>query len=130
MTGLTHVRLLVDDFGPALAFYRDALGFKAVVDVPGVYVELDTGAARIGLCARSLMESVVGAPLQSAGRADAVLQFGVADVDAAADLLRARGVAPVTAPHDQPAWALRVCHVRDPAGRLLEMSSPLASPTR
>ena len=60
MTGLTHLRLLVDDFAPMLAFYRDVLGFKAVIEVPGVYIELDTGAARIGLCARTLMESVIG----------------------------------------------------------------------
>jgi catechol 2,3-dioxygenase-like lactoylglutathione lyase family enzyme len=130
VTGLTHLRLLVDDFGPMLAFYRDALGFKAVVDVPGVYIELDTGAARIGLCARTLMESVVGAPLEVSARADAVLQIGVADVDAAADLLRARGVTLVTVPHDQSSWAMRVCHVHDPAGRLLEMSAPLAAATR
>ena len=46
MTGLTHARFVVDDFAPMLAFYRDALGFKVVLDVPQTYVELDTGAAR------------------------------------------------------------------------------------
>jgi uncharacterized glyoxalase superfamily protein PhnB len=73
---------------------------------------------------------VVGAPLEVSARADAVLQIGVADVDAAADLLRARGVTLVTVPHDQSSWAMRVCHVHDPAGRLLEMSAPLAAATR
>jgi catechol 2,3-dioxygenase-like lactoylglutathione lyase family enzyme len=130
VTGLTHVRILVDDFAPMLAFYRDALGFKVVVDVPGPYVELDTGAARIGLCARTLMEAVIGAPMRGDARADAVLQFGVADLDAAADLLRERGVALATEPHDQVAWGLRLFHVRDPAGRLLEMTVPLAPPPR
>jgi lactoylglutathione lyase len=125
VTGLTHVRFVVDDFGPMLAFYRDALGFKVVVDVPATYVELDTGAARIGLCARSLLEGVVGTAMQSRAGADLVLQFGVADVDAAADLLRGRGVRLVTEPHDQSTWRLRICHVRDPAGHVLEMSTPL-----
>jgi catechol 2,3-dioxygenase-like lactoylglutathione lyase family enzyme len=130
VTGLTHVRLLVDDFAPMLAFYRDALGFKVVVDVPTTYVELDTGAARIGLYARKLMEKVIGAPLASVGGDDAVLQIAVADVDAACDLLKARGVELVTAPQDQPAWMMRVFHVRDPAGRLLEMAAPLAAASR
>lgn len=130
MTGLTHVRMLVDDFAPMLAFYRDALGFKVVVDVPGTYVELDTGAARIGLCARTLMESVVGVPMRSDAHADAVLQFGVADLAAAADHLRRRGVTLVTEPHDQPAWGMRIFHVRDPGGRLLEMTRPLAAASR
>jgi catechol 2,3-dioxygenase-like lactoylglutathione lyase family enzyme len=130
MTGLTHVRMLVDDFAPMLAFYRDALGFRAVVDVPGTYVELDTGAARIGIFARTQMESVVGAPLAATGGGDIVLQIAVADVDAAADLLRARGVVLATTPHDQAAWMMRVFHVRDPAGRLLEMTQPLPATPR
>ena len=130
MTGLTHVRFVVDDFAPMLAFYRDALGFKVVVDVPQVYVELDTGAARIGLCSRGVMEGVVGAPMPAEAQGDTVFQFGVVDVDAAADLLKRRNVAWVTAPHDQPAWVMRVFHVRDPAGHLLEMTTPLAAAAR
>ncbi|MEO6929696.1 MAG: VOC family protein [Casimicrobiaceae bacterium] len=126
MTGLTHVRLLVDDFASMLSFYRDALGFKVVVDVAQTYIELDTGAARVGLYARSMMESVAGVSLRAAGGGDVVLQFAVADVDAAADLLRARGVALVTAPHEQAAWRMRVFHVRDPLGHLLEMTTPLS----
>ncbi len=127
MTGLTHVRLLVDDFAPMLAFYRDVLGFKVVVDVPQTYIELETGAARIGLCARSLMEGVLGTPMTTAGGGDLLLQVGVADVDAAADLLRSRHATLLTAPHDQPAWGMRVCHVRDPAGHVLEMTEPIGN---
>jgi catechol 2,3-dioxygenase-like lactoylglutathione lyase family enzyme len=122
--------MLVDDFVPMLAFYRDVLGFKVVVDIRDTYVELDTGAARIGLCARTLMESVVGAPMRGDAGADAVLQFGVADLAAAAGLLRERGITLATEPHDQAAWGLRIFHVRDPAGRLLEMTVPLAATTR
>ena len=125
MTGLTHVRLLVDDFAPMLAFYRDVLGFKVVVDVPQTYVELETGAARVGLCARSLMEGVLGTPMTTVAGGDLLLQIGVADVDAAADLLRGRRATLLTEPHDQPAWAMRICHVRDPAGHVLVMSAPL-----
>ena len=70
------------------------------------------------------------APLDARAGGDLVLQFGVADVDAAARLLRERGVPLVTLPHDQPAWRLRICHVSDPAGHVLEMSAPLAPSNR
>ncbi len=132
MTGLTHVRLIAGDLAPMLAFYRDALGFKVVVDVPGTYVELDTGAARIGIAATPVMAGALGAAMRGGGAGgDAVLlQLSVADVDAAADLLRARGVAPVTEPRDQAAWMLRVCHVRDPAGTLIELAAPIPGKTR
>lgn len=126
MNGLTHLRLVADDFAPMLAFYRDALGFKVVVDVPQAYLEFDTGAARIGIVARALMQEVVGAPLRTRGGDDLLMQIGVSDVDAAADLMRARNVPLATSPHDQPAWGLRIFHVRDPAGHLLEMAAPLS----
>jgi len=126
MTGLTHARFVVDDFAPMLAFYRDALGFKVVLDVPQTYVELDTGAARVGLCSRALMESVTGAPMRAAAGGDVVFQFSVADVDAAADLLRARNVVLLTAPHDQASWGMRIFHVRDPLGHVLELTMPIA----
>jgi catechol 2,3-dioxygenase-like lactoylglutathione lyase family enzyme len=115
-----------------MAFYRDALGFAVVVDVPGVYVELDTGAARIGLVARAVMANAVVPLERTAGShhgaaGDVVLQVRVANVDAAAEWLAERGVELASTPHDQPNWMLRVAHVRDPAGHLVELTTPLAS---
>ncbi len=131
MTGLTHVRFVVDDFAPMTAFYRDTLGFKVAVDVPGVYVELDTGAARIGLVARAVMTAALGAShgavAAGAGPGDAILQIQVASVDAAAEWCEERGVALLSRPHDQPSWYLRVVHLVDPAGHLIELTSPLAA---
>ena len=34
-TAVSHVRYLVRDFPPVLHFYRDVLGLKLAVDVPG-----------------------------------------------------------------------------------------------
>jgi catechol 2,3-dioxygenase-like lactoylglutathione lyase family enzyme len=126
MRGLTHVRWIVRDMGPMIAFYRDTLGFKVVVDVPGTYAEVDTGGARVGICAAALMADVVGAPVATGPGDDVLVQIRVDDVDAAAAFVRAKGVALVTEPHDQPAWLMRIAHVRDPAGHLIELFTPLA----
>ena len=40
------MRLLVDDFAPMAAFYRDAVGFEVVVDASQIgYMEFATGEA-------------------------------------------------------------------------------------
>jgi len=127
MNGLTHLRWIVADMAPMIAFYRDTLGFKLVVDVPQTYAEVDTGAARIGICARSVMAEEIGAPVAATAGDDALLQIRVDDVDAAADFLRAKGIRLVTDPHDQHAWLMRIAHVRDPIGHLIELYSPLTS---
>lgn len=126
MNGLTHVRWMVHDMGPMVAFYRDTLGFKVVADVPGTYVEIDTGGARVGICPATLMASVIGAPVATGPGDDVLLQIRVEDVDSAAKFLRAKGVTMVTEPHDQPTWLIRIAHVRDPCGHLIELFTPLA----
>jgi hypothetical protein len=40
-------------------------------------------------------------------------------------VLSGRGVQFVTEPHDQEAWVLRVAHLRDPEGNLIEINAPL-----
>jgi lactoylglutathione lyase len=127
MTGLTHVRWLTDDLAGMVAFYRDVLGFRVVVDVPGTYAELDTGAARIGLYLAQLMSAVLGERVATASANDVVLGIQVDDVDATARRLQQNGVMLTKPPHDQPAWRLRVAHLRDPAGHLLELWAPLAN---
>ncbi len=128
MNGLTHVRWLVADLAPCVAFYRDVMGFRVAVNVPSTYVEFDTGSARIGLYKAGLMGAVLGAPAGTRTGDDVVLGIRVDDVDAAAAALAAKGVALVKPPHDQSAWCLRVAHLRDPAGHLIELYAPLPHP--
>jgi lactoylglutathione lyase len=125
MASLSHVRWLVADLEPCRHFYRDQLGLKQVVDVPGVYVEFETGGARIALYRADLMAQVVGEPAAGRGSSDVVLCLRVDDVDGAATRLADAGVVPVRTPHDQPAWLQRVAHFRDPAGHLIELWAPL-----
>jgi catechol 2,3-dioxygenase-like lactoylglutathione lyase family enzyme len=127
---LSHVRCLVADFEPLLRFYRDVLGLKVAVDVPGVYAELETGGARLAFYRADLMAGVVGGAVATRPGDDFVICLRVDNVDAAANRVKLAGIALVTPPHDQTAWVQRVAHLRDPAGHLVELWSPLPPPPR
>ena len=125
---LTHVRLLTADTEPMLRFYRDVLGLEVTLDAGGgVYYELSNpGGAILALFRRDLMTGMLGAELPPPGRSDAaMLTFEVADVDEAARSLRERGAELVTEPFDYEVAFLRVAHVRDPDGNLVEINAPL-----
>ena len=126
---LTHIRLLVDSFGPCFRFYKESLELHLVQgDAHGPYAEFLAGQVILALYDRKLMAGVVGtsAPPTVADAQDrVVLCFKVDDVDAAAARLQAQGVALVTEPTDRPDWLIRTAHVRAPDGTLVELNSPL-----
>jgi lactoylglutathione lyase len=128
---LTHVRLCVDDLPACIAFYRDVLGLTAKFDHEGtVYVEFETGTPgmTIGLFKHELMQAAIGKPHDNAQKVGerVLLTFYVKSVDAAFAELKAKGVTVASEPKDQPQWMIRVAHVRDPAGNLIELHQPLA----
>ena len=57
-----------------------------------------------------------------------LLAAGVADVDAAYEELKAKGVTFVRPPTDQR-WGLRTAHFADPEGNLWEINQPIGSKT-
>jgi lactoylglutathione lyase len=125
---LTHVRLLVDDFDASLRFYRDALRLPLALEAgDGVYAEFDAGHATLALYRRDLMSDVVGTADKSGTSEsdDVVITFAVDSVDDTVEELRGRGVVFVREPHDQEAWMIRVAHLRDPDGHLLEINAPI-----
>ncbi len=124
---LTHIRLLVDDIEGSRNFYMGKFGLsEQLTVVEGIYYELVAGPCILALYKRELMESVGGVPAASEQAVDKVaLTFQVEDVDTAYSELKAKGVAFVTEPHDQEAWVLRVAHLRDPEGNLIEINAPL-----
>ena len=121
---VSHLRLVVADLEPAIAFYRDVLEAEPAVNVPKTYAEFDTAGARLALVSDATMGAVVGRAAPRAGDA-VVVCLRVDDVDAAAKRIKARGASMVREPHDQPAWLQRVAHLRDPAGNLVELWSRL-----
>jgi catechol 2,3-dioxygenase-like lactoylglutathione lyase family enzyme len=115
---LTHVRLLVDDYGASFRFYRDVLGLQATFgDESSGYADFRAGdGSALALFDRSEQGEVV--PVREAGDG-ALLVFGVDDVDAEAQRLAEFVVA---APADRADWGIRVTYVRDPAGTLIELN--------
>ncbi len=128
---LTHVRLLVEDTARCLAFYRDALGLEVTLEAgDGIYYELAAGDVLLALYRRDLMGQMMGAELPPPARSDAVaFTFQVHDVDRTAEQLRERGVELVTEPMDYDVAFLRLAHLRDPEGNLIEINAPLSAPT-
>ena len=124
---LTHIRLLVDDIDACRSFYKDKLSLKEQLGVvEGIYCEFVAGNCILALYKRELMESVAGVAMAGEKVIDKVaLTFEVAEVDVAYKALRTKGVEFVTEPHDQEAWVLRVAHLRDPEGNLIEINAPL-----
>lgn len=125
---LTHTRLLVNDTEACRRFYAETLGLgDPVVEVEGIYYEFVAGPGRLGLYKRELMQDVAGVAQAARSGDQAVLTFQVANVDAAYAEIKARGANFVTEPHNQDAWVLRVAHLRDPEGNLIELNASLSS---
>jgi lactoylglutathione lyase len=124
---LTHVRLLVQDYVSCYRFYRDVLGLKPrFKEENGVYEEFDAGNVMLALFKRELMADVVTSVPRPLHRSDqVVLCFNVANVDECHRQLTSQGVTFETPPHDQPNWMIRVAHLRDPDGNLIEINQPL-----
>ena len=114
---LTHVRLLVDDFGTVFRFYRDTLRLECTYgDETGPYADFDTGSATLAVFTRDAQSTTVD--LRHAGDA-AVCVIHVDDVDATAARLG------LPKPVSRGDWGIRVAYVRDPAGNLLELNSSI-----
>lgn len=123
---ITHIRFLVDDLARDVVFYRDVMLLRQVVDVPGVYAELDAGAVRLAFYRRDLMSGVLGEACGARNGDDVVLALRVRSVDEEAARLAAMGILLVKPPHDQETWHQRVAHLRDASGRIVELWMPLA----
>ena len=113
---LSQVRLLVDDFGEALRFYRDVLGLVTTFgEDEGPYASFRAGDGAIAIFERSGQGEVVGLRLPGDG---ALVVLEVDDADAEVARLRDHVIA---GPVDQPDWGGRVAYLRDPDGNLIEL---------
>lgn len=118
--GIGQIALTVDDVERATAFYRDALGIPFLFAAPPQLAFFDCGGVRLMLSAPEG---------ETASGGGSVLYFKVADIDAAFDTLRGRGVAFVDEPHLIAKLAtgeLWMAFFRDPAGNLLALMSERA----
>ena len=115
LTQINNVMLGTTDLARSLAFYRDTLGLAVQFEMPG-FVFLNAGGVTLSL---STTHKKLATPV--AGGTKVV--FGVADVTAAHEALRARGVEFLNAPRNVTGdqWA---ANFRDPDGHLLSVFGP------
>jgi lactoylglutathione lyase len=119
---LTHIRLLTPDVPRLSAFYKEALGLEPTLEISeGFYCELSAGDVSVGVYRKDLMDSITGSPDEPTGDR-ALLTFAVEDVDVAFRAAVGAGAVAVSEPHEQEAWFLRVAHIRDPDGNLIELN--------
>lgn len=125
------VRLLVNDFDKSFRFYAETLGLKVTWgELGGEYASFDIGIGPDGLSIfpSDYMAPVVGnaeLPLPENSREKVMLILAVDNVDKSYEELSARGVNFLNKPVDMPGWGMRVVHLRDTEGNLIELFSAL-----
>jgi methylmalonyl-CoA/ethylmalonyl-CoA epimerase len=128
MADVTELRvaLTVQDFGQALAFYRDTLGLEQIADwssETGRVVVLDAGRATLELLDDAQAETVdtIEAGRRVAGTVRLALQ--VADSEDIAERLVVAGAVRVAPPVVTP-WGDRNARVQAPDGMQLTLFTP------
>ena len=128
MANVTELRitLTVQDFGQALAFYRDALGLEQLADwssESGRVVVLDAGRATLELFDDAQAEAVdaIEAGRRVSGTVRLAMQ--VADSNDMAQRLVAAGAVRVAPPVVTP-WGDRNARVQAPDGMQLTLFTP------
>ncbi|MEH0418619.1 VOC family protein [Streptomyces sp. B21-083] len=125
---LTQIRLLVSDFPAVYRFYRDVLGLKPQFEAEsGPYAKLspDTGHAAIALQDRAQMAGVLERLGTEPDGHRVLLVLRVDDLDAAHAELTARGAEFLRGPGPM-GDRMRVAHLADPEGNLIELQEWLA----
>ena len=119
--------LLVDELEPAIAFYRDVLGFevKMVMAVEG-FAQLESGAVEVMLEGREAMAkdfpSLADAPVGGS----TVLYIETEDVEALRRQVEGKTKVAIDL-RDQP-YGMREFVLRDPSGNLVTLASPIPQP--
>ena len=123
--------LFVQDLVACTAFYRDTFKLQYQgSDANSATFLLEDGLYLILLSpsgAADLLGTEVN-ELHIEGGPRGLLAASVADVDAAYEELKAKGVIFVRPPTDQH-WGLRTAHFADPEGNLWEINQPIRSKT-
>jgi catechol 2,3-dioxygenase-like lactoylglutathione lyase family enzyme len=127
---MTHIRLLVVNYEACFRFYRDVMRFEAQWGDEGSgYSNFKVGEGTdLALFGRQHMAETVGragVPVEVESQDRAMLVFEVDDLEVDVKELRDRGVEFETEIESHPEWGMRAAYLRDPAGTLIELYSPL-----
>ncbi|HCI82798.1 MAG TPA: glyoxalase [Ktedonobacter sp.] len=120
--------LLVRDLARCTAFYRDTLGLEvneseSTPDSVSLRMEnMHFFLLEVSGAAQMISDKPLELKIGEGSRV--LMAAGVADVDAAYEELKARGVTFLKPPTDQP-WGLRTAYFADPEGNLWEINQPV-----
>ncbi|MEU5025105.1 VOC family protein [Streptomyces milbemycinicus] len=120
---LAQVRLLISDFPSCYRFYRDVLGLKPQFDAEdGPYAKFtfDGGTAGIALQDRTQMTQVLGELAAEPTGYRSLVVLRVDDIDRYCEEITVRGAVLVHGPAPMTD-RMRVAHLMDPAGNLVEL---------
>jgi len=121
---LVQSRIVTDDVERLAAFYACLVRVSVVLN--DYYVEVPAGAASVGFSRRRFTEyreDRAARPCSPRHQAEIMLDFRAGDVDAEYERISRLGVSWVMPPATQP-WGCRTMIFRDPAGNLVNISSP------
>lgn len=141
-SAIDHVGIAVPDLDVAVAFHRDVLGMRLVHEETneeqGVREAMmavgpdaeQLGATRVQLLAPLTPDSPIARFLDRSGPGLQQVAYRVADVEAAADELRARGLRLLypRARHGTAGSRVNFVHPRDAGGVLVELVQPPDAP--
>ncbi|MFY9615082.1 MAG: VOC family protein [Candidatus Dormiibacterota bacterium] len=120
--------LLVDELEPAIAFYRDVLGFevKMVMAVEG-FAQLESGAVEVMLEGREAMAKDFPSLADAPAGGSTVLYIETENVDSLRRQVEGKTKVTIDL-RDQP-YGMREFVLRDPSGNLLTLASPIPQAT-
>jgi lactoylglutathione lyase len=126
---LDNVRLLVSDFEKMFLFYKNVLGFELTWgEVTGNFASFKAGESGIlAIFKKEMMGRTLDAlpKKPGLGSSNACLVFSVSEVDRFYSDLKSRDVGFLNTPLDMQDWGIRVVHMADPEGNVLEFFSHL-----
>ncbi|GGO44052.1 MULTISPECIES: VOC family protein [Streptomyces] len=120
---LAQVRLLVTDFPACYRFYADVLGLKpqsGAADGPYEKFSPTAGSAGIALQDRAMMAELLGELAESATGHRSLVVLRVDDLDGYCERITERGARLTHGPVPMTD-RMRVAHLKDPEGNLVEL---------
>ena len=127
---LRYTLLYVDDVAATLDFYERAFALsRAFLHESGDYGELSTGETKLAFSSTALIRQLGKTPGKPTPDAPVFeIAFETDDVAAAFDRAVGAGAKPVQRVRDEP-WGQTTSYVSDPNGYLVEICSPVQSPS-
>lgn len=126
----SNIRLLVNDFDKAFAFYNDTLGLecswgKLGENFASFNIGLESGLAIFKAELMGMAIDNFNAKKKGEFQDRSVIIIEVENVSDTYEKLKSKGITFLTEPKDMPAWGIRVAHFRDTEDNLLEIFSAL-----